>query len=75
MYLYIIILSLYFAAYPGTPTQVLGYGNPPILLKTIIREDPVNIICPYCKADIVTSIRYKTGKATWLASGILCFIG
>lgn len=86
-----LILHILCTAYPGhepsnlqnqycgkgnlTPTQVLTYGSPTVLLKRVLHEDPVQMRCPYCQADIVTSTKYKNGSGTWLASAVMCCIG
>ncbi|XP_033750577.1 LITAF domain-containing protein-like isoform X2 [Pecten maximus] len=47
-----------------------GYAQP-----LIFREGPVNMSCPFCQAQIVTTTTYVTGTLAWLICGILILLG
>lgn len=40
-----------------------------------MRECPVRVSCPSCRADVMTATTFETGTMTWLLVGILCIIG
>ncbi|CAH1794567.1 unnamed protein product [Owenia fusiformis] len=77
-------------AYGAPPPQAM-YGPPPpagpqtvvvtqqpAMHTTIVqsfRESPVQTKCPFCQADIVTSVRHETGTFTWLLCALLCIVG
>ncbi|XP_062581069.1 LITAF domain-containing protein-like [Saccostrea cucullata] len=59
---------------PGGSTMV--YTHQPTFFNPIMfREFPVATTCTYCRASITTSTRYETGTFTWVACGVIAFIG
>lgn len=63
-------------AYPGPPQQVFVTGQPAtIILQNVLHEDPAQMRCPGCGADIITQIRYENGTVTYLAAGLMCIVG
>ena len=59
------------------PNQTTGliYVAPPVVTYPHLREDPVQITCRNCKADVLTQTQFESGVATWLLAGGLCLIG
>ncbi|KAK3096218.1 hypothetical protein FSP39_024583 [Pinctada imbricata] len=43
--------------------------------QPMFTQCPTRLLCPYCRADITTSIEYEAGALTWLTSGVLCLVG
>ncbi|XP_022338255.1 LITAF domain-containing protein-like [Crassostrea virginica] len=71
----------------GYPSQQ-GYAPPPGQPQTTViaqpvavvpcmtmRDIPVRVTCPSCRADVMTSTVFETGTMTWLLAGILCILG
>jgi len=46
-----------------------------IILQNVLHEDPAQLRCPGCGADIITQIRYENGTVTYLAAGLMCIVG
>ena len=38
-------------------------------------DDPVRVKCPYCKVEMFTRVKSRTGIGAWLASGAILFLG
>ncbi|RNA07285.1 lipopolysaccharide-induced tumor necrosis factor-alpha factor [Brachionus plicatilis] len=36
---------------------------------------PCSLICPVCKANVVSKITHKSGLCTWLLCVLLCLVG
>ena len=66
---------------PGYGPQP-GYGQPattvvvtqPMMMMPM-RDAPVNMTCPSCQNQIITSTSQETGTITWVACLVLCLIG
>lgn len=66
---------------PGYGPQP-GYGQPattvvvtqPMMMMPM-RDVPVNMTCPSCQNQIITSTSHETGTMTWVACLVLCLIG
>ncbi|XP_061181816.1 LITAF domain-containing protein-like [Saccostrea echinata] len=59
---------------PGGNTVV--YTQQPTFFNSMMfREFPVAMTCTYCQATITTTTRYETGTFTWVACGVIAFIG
>ncbi|KXJ29847.1 Lipopolysaccharide-induced tumor necrosis factor-alpha factor-like [Exaiptasia diaphana] len=43
--------------------------------QPIYGELPINVICPYCQARIMTSIVLEDGNLTYFAASALCVLG
>ena len=46
-----------------------------IILQNVLHEDPAQMRCPGCGADIITQIHYENGTVTYLAAGLMCIAG
>ncbi|KAL5007382.1 hypothetical protein ScPMuIL_016188 [Solemya velum] len=52
------------------------YTQPVIVIQnSTLGQNPKNLQCPYCQANIVTVINYDTGTLTWLSAGLFCLVG
>ena len=40
-----------------------------------LRDHPVHLVCPQCKASVLSRLTYESGIATWLIAGGLCLFG
>ncbi|KAK2174103.1 hypothetical protein NP493_829g01060, partial [Ridgeia piscesae] len=56
------------------PTVVIQPVHATTLVQQF-RESPVQTVCPYCHAQIVTAVSYDTGTFTWLIAAIVCLVG
>ena len=56
-----------------TPTVIM---QPVVTLTTapVLRDRPMNCICPNCHNNIVTSCDYVSGSLTWIAALIICLL-
>lgn len=63
------------AGYP--PPQGVTVVAQPVAVVACqsMRECPVRVSCPSCRADVMTATTFETGTMTWLLVGILCIIG
>jgi lipopolysaccharide-induced tumor necrosis factor-alpha factor len=52
-------------------------GTTVIVTQTSTRfgSDPARIICPTCRAQITTSVRYEPALKTHLFAGLICLLG
>lgn len=55
--------------------QPIQDNQPGKTLLPVYGELPVNVICPYCQARIVTSTVLEDGNLTYLAASVLCLMG
>ncbi|XP_052866973.1 lipopolysaccharide-induced tumor necrosis factor-alpha factor homolog [Anopheles cruzii] len=59
-------------------TDPIKSQEPPLLQTTVIvtspqvGPDPTTIICPSCRATVVTRMEYETTTKTHLCAGLLC---
>lgn len=64
------------AGYPPPQGQTTVVAQPvAVVAVPCIRESPVRVSCPSCRADVMTATTFETGTMTWLLVGILCIIG
>jgi len=52
--------------------------QPVVVTTTMVqqyRESPVQTVCPYCQANIVTAVSYDVGTFTWLIVSIIYLVG
>lgn len=56
---------------PTNVTYVLQQPN--VVLS--VRDIPVRCVCPNCRANILTQLKYESGIAAWLIAGGLCLFG
>ena len=56
---------------PTNVTYVLQQPN--VVLS--VRDTPVRCVCPNCRANILTQLKYQSGIAAWLIAGGLCLFG
>lgn len=68
-------LSYLFLGYSQATSNVIVVSQPGFQLCQQFRETPVRIICPSCRADVLTSTHYEAGTFTWVACLIIAFIG
>lgn len=73
----------------GPPPGMYGppsgmYGPPPGQTTVIVQpsvaianfsDNPIQLRCPKCNAEIMTSTHYETGTLSWILCLILCFFG
>jgi len=61
---------------PQTTTVIVGQPTVAVQIPTSynLRDRPVNVVCPNCHNNIVTSCDYVSGNMTWLAVIILCLL-
>ena len=45
------------------------------VIPSNLRDNPVQLVCPQCKAGILTQLKYESGIAAWLIAGGLCLFG
>lgn len=66
----------------GPPSGM--YGPPPGQTTVIVQpsvaianfsDNPIQLRCPKCNAEIMTSTHYETGTLSWILCLILCFFG
>ena len=41
----------------------------------MLRDQPQHCVCPNCRANILTQLKYDSGVAAWLIAGGLCLFG
>ena len=71
----------WYGVQPGYGPQP-GYGQQaatvvvtqPMMMMPM-RDVPVNMTCPSCQNQIITSTSQETGTMTWVACLVLCLIG
>ncbi|XP_071100087.1 lipopolysaccharide-induced tumor necrosis factor-alpha factor homolog [Haliotis cracherodii] len=56
-------------------TVVMAQPSTVLLHPARLGEAPVQLQCPRCNAQVVSSTYYETGSLTWLAAGIICIVG
>jgi len=63
-------------AYPQA-TTVIVQQPAMVVVGGVVRYGvfPMNITCPSCKANVVTSVEYTIGTLTWLAVLGMCLFG
>ncbi|KAK2139401.1 hypothetical protein NP493_6446g00002 [Ridgeia piscesae] len=60
------------------PAPTVTIIQQPVVTTTVVqlfRESPVQTVCPYCQANIVTAIHYDVGTFAWLIGAAICFFG
>ncbi|KAI0227001.1 hypothetical protein LSAT2_022544 [Lamellibrachia satsuma] len=58
----------------GKPSGVMQ--QPEVVLQVIpVGQDAVQMVCPYCHAQILTTVNFKTGTLTWVISLVVCVVG
>ena len=58
------------------PTQTFPPGRSVVYVEPPnLRDQPTRLVCPHCKASILTQLRYESGLATWLIACGLCIFG
>ncbi|CAF0906713.1 unnamed protein product [Brachionus calyciflorus] len=70
---------------PTAPTQVFiqAQSQIPVAQPSVVYvgvpirlgDHPTQTVCPNCRANVSTNIKYETGLITWLIAGALCFFG
>lgn len=73
---------------PGYPYQDSKAPNPAYIsqqpgstntiIYTTVAKTPrtsMHVVCPNCKADVQTQVRYETGLLAWLSAGACCITG
>ena len=55
---------------PYQPTQTVVFNN-----NITFGETPMQLRCPNCQRDVITSVRYEMGLLTWISVGVLFLIG
>lgn len=45
------------------------------VIPSNLRDNPVQLVCPQCKAGVLTQLKYESGIAAWLIAGGLCLFG
>lgn len=60
---------------PPPPPQVNYNAGPMYSTPMYFGHTPQRLICMYCNADVITSIRYETGLGTHMMAGGLICIG
>lgn len=70
---------------PPPPMGQPGMYGPPSGQTTVIvqpsvaianfSDNPIQLRCPKCNAEIMTSTHYETGTLSWILCLILCFFG
>ena len=61
--------------YSQATSNAIVVSQPGFQLYQQFRETPVRIICPSCRAEILTSTHYEAGTFTWVACLIIAFVG
>ena len=56
---------------PANVTYLFHQPSPPLA----VRDSPVRCVCPNCRANIVTQLKFESGLAAWLIAGGLCLFG
>ncbi|RNA35820.1 lipopolysaccharide-induced tumor necrosis factor-alpha factor [Brachionus plicatilis] len=62
----------------ATETLIYQQPQPSIVyvgLPIRLGDNPAQIMCPNCRASVLTRVKYQSGVLTWLIAGGLCFIG
>ena len=59
----------YQTAVTAPPTQTV------VLNQVVFSDTPVQIHCPHCQQNVITTVNHETGMLTWLAVGILFLLG
>jgi len=61
--------------YAATTTTVIT--QPGVVGATVLRfsEYPMQIVCPRCQAQVVTSCQYTAGTFAWVICLVICFLG
>nr|VZH94037.1 unnamed protein product [Spirometra erinaceieuropaei] len=64
---------------PQFPAAAPPYtaGVPTIIVQqpVVFGPAPVNLQCPYCQSQVLTSISHESGSLTWLAAALICILG
>lgn len=57
------------------PPPPIGIQNTVYVLPAVLRDNPAQVVCPQCKAAVLTQLQYESGIAAWLIAGGLCLFG
>nr|ALG36745.1 lipopolysaccharide-induced tumor necrosis factor-alpha factor 1 [Brachionus koreanus] len=66
---------------PPPPPYQTQVPNTTVIVQPVLNQalflgkNPSHVVCPQCKAQVVTRVNYKTGGGTWLICLGLCLIG
>ena len=64
---------------PGQPATIITTQPTTIVTTAVVvpafRENPAQVVCPHCQAQIITATHFETGTLTWLMCGVLCILG
>lgn len=58
----------------GQPGQTTVIVQPSVAIANF-SDNPIQLRCPKCNAEIMTSTHYETGTLSWILCLILCFFG
>eukprot|EP00794_Sanderia_malayensis_P004847 gene4847-5481_t len=58
-----------------TTTQVIQVQPTAALPRVAFNTFPVNVICPRCQTNVVTSVTLENGLMVWLSVGGICLFG
>jgi lipopolysaccharide-induced tumor necrosis factor-alpha factor len=61
--------------YPERQQQQQQQTNVIYVVPSHLRDHPVHLVCPQCKASVLSRLTYESGIATWLIAGGLCLFG
>jgi hypothetical protein len=65
--------------YVQQPAPTVYISQPPnfefLPTQPVYHENPKQITCPNCHANVVTRLNYVTGGLTWVICAAICFFG
>lgn len=64
-------LFFFFSHWAGQTTVIV---QPSVAIANF-SDNPIQLRCPKCNAEIMTSTHYETGTLSWILCLILCFFG
>jgi hypothetical protein len=53
----------------GMPPPMTAVSVPVVVMANVFRESPTACTCPHCHSQIVTTVRFVNGTATFLIAG------
>ena len=68
--------SMGYSPYAMGPPQAIAVPVGIVYTTSLHYGDhPQQLICPHCRANVLSQVKHETGLITWLIAGGLCLLG